>query len=164
MQMLKKYIGLLLLLLSMITGLEAQSRQQFIDKAEEDYEYGDYANAAYLYQEALDFDTTDQNIRFRLGVSNLRYRAYNGALRCFDRLEQDGASLDSFPQLPYLQGKAAQSLGQYDRAIIHFSFFLNKPGNAPAYTIADAKRQLKNALWAEGIVPPPGTNNEGTQN
>lgn len=151
MQTLNKYVWLLILMLSMTTGLEAQTQQQFIDAAEEYYEFGDFANAAFHFGEAMDFDTTDQTLRFRRGESNLRYLAYKRALRDFDRLERDGA-LPSFPRLPYLQGKAAQPLGLYDVAIDHYSLFLTNPGNASAEEIADAKRQLGYAEWAKGIV------------
>jgi len=138
-------------MLSMTTGLEAQRQEQYIAAADSSYNFGDYANAAYYYTEALDFDSTRQDLRFRLGESNLLYRSYKRALRNFDRIERDGDS-PSFPRLPYLQGKAAQPLGLYDVAIDHYSLFLTDPGNAPAQEIADAKRQLVNAEWAKGIV------------
>ncbi len=151
MQTLNKYIWPLVLMLSMTTGLWAQSQQQFIDAAETYYQYGDFANAAFHFGEAMEFDTTDQSLRFRRGESNLHYRAYERALKDFARIEMDGASSE-FPRLPYLQGKAAQPLGFYDAAIDHFSRFLSNPGNAPEDEIEDAERQLSNSNWAKDVV------------
>lgn len=151
MQALNKYVWLLILVLSMTAGLGAQSQKQFKEAAAEYYKYGDYANAAYHFGRALEFDTTDQNLRFQRAESNLLYRSYKLALKDFERLERDGA-LPNIPRLPYLQGKAAQPLGLYDVAIDYFSLFLTNTGNAPAEEVADAKRQISNSEWAKEIV------------
>jgi len=151
MQTLAKYTWLFILMLSMTAGLGAQTQEQFIEAAEEYYQFGDFANAAYLYGEALEFDSTDQNLRLLKGESNLYYRAYERALKDFATMERDGAAA-SFPRLPYLQGKASQPLGRYDAAITFFSRFLANPGNAPIDEIEDAELQLNNTKWAKDLV------------
>lgn len=138
-------------MLSTTIGLKAQTLPQYIEAAEKYYEYGDFANAAYLFAEALEFDTTNHHLRFRRGESNLHYRAYERALVDFAKIEKSDSS-SNFPRLPYLQAKAAQPLGRYDFASDHFSRFLTNPGNASEEEIEDAERQLSNTKWAKEMV------------
>ncbi len=130
-------------MLATTLGVGAQNQQKYIAAAHTSYQYGDYANAAYYYGIALEFDSTDVNLRFRRAESNLNYRAFKLALEDFAKIPP-GAN-DS---LPYLQGKAEQPLGGYEAAEDYFTAFLDNPGNASQEAVADARRQLANVIWA----------------
>lgn len=141
---------ILILVVGGFSQLNAQTKDQFLAAAEEYYAYGDYANAAYLFGEALEFDTLDHQVRLRRAESNLLYRAYERVLDDLAKIEAEEAAAE-FPRLPYLAAKAEQPLGRYPAAKGHFDQFLQNPGNAPAAEIEDAERQRENTVWAEGV-------------
>ncbi|RMF02330.1 MAG: hypothetical protein D6772_03635 [Bacteroidetes bacterium] len=148
MHTLYRHSLLLFLLLSTAAVVRAQTQAEWIKAAETSFEYGDYYSAAYYYEEALDYDSTDHELRFRMGESHLLYRNYETALEAFDQLEAKGVAAN-FPRLPYLQAKAQQPLGHYDEAIANFNEFLAAPGNGSAQEVADARRQISNSEWAK---------------
>jgi predicted Zn finger-like uncharacterized protein len=111
---------------------------------------GDVALNVGRYDEAKrEFETAlqkrdDPALRFKLGVTLRRMRAFEAALKVFDKVEE----LDkNFPGLALERGVLFEEMGQTERALAFFSAALAKAPNDPDLQLRVAATQVAAGQW-----------------
>lgn len=117
---------LYILALAMITQIgQSQTKKAFLKAAEEKLEKRDYYAALSYYSEALEFDSTDIDVRYKLAESARGFNAYTTAAANYSYI-LDVDTIGTYPAASLRLGEMWMMLGNYDEAVNLFNIYLGE--------------------------------------
>ena len=152
----KLIISLFLLFISISCFSQTPRKKQYIKAAEKSFSQENYYAAMKYFSDALEFDSTQANIWYRLGESAEAFYAYSIAEESFQK------ALELAPeQFPFAKMKLAEvqkSLGKYSESIKYYQAVLEDSSIVDADLKLKATIGLGEAEWAYEIISNPDTN------
>ncbi len=142
---------LILILFSSVAS--GQTLKAFLKAGEEAMSDKDYYNALYYYQSALEFDTTDLQLRYLHGEACQKIKAYVLAEKSFAYVVENDSD-QSFPLAPYMLAMSQQNLGRYEDARTNYELYLSE-NDDDEYHIARAEKEIEAVKWAQSKVDNP---------
>ncbi len=128
---------------------ESQSLKAFMNAADKALSDKNYYEAMHYYSQAVEFDSTALDVRYRFGESSLMFNAYTTAERELQYvLDNDNSEDGGYPLAVLLLAEAQQNLGKYDDARRNYELYLSENrGDDPYYT-AKAEKEMEAIDWA----------------
>jgi len=138
--------------------LLAQSQKAFMNAAEEALVDKNYFNAMHYYSQAVEFDSTALDVRYRYGESSLMFNAYKIAEEEFQYV-LDNDSEKTYPLAVFMIAQAQQNLGKYDVARRNYELYLSESRGDDKYYTSKAEKEIEAIDWAIARAenPAPGT-------
>lgn len=133
-----KKFGLLLLVLlfwgtgSIIAQINSHQENKLMDKADKVFEYGDFLSALVIYNQIYPFDSTSNELNYKLGVCNFEIKKF----RTLSKKQFDKVSPDNFPEVNYYLGRLYHLSKEYEKAIGCFNKY-NKEKGEREHTIKE---------------------------
>jgi len=143
----RKTIYSIFVLILVSCSVQGQTLKAFLNAGEEAMADKDYYNALYYYKSALEFDTTDLQLRYLHGEASHKLKAYVLAEESY-RYVVDNDSEQMFPLAPFQLGLTLQHLGKYDEALTYFELYLSENSGDDAYYTARAEKEVEAVKWA----------------
>ena len=144
----------ILIIILTIPTVQAQSLKAFLKAGEEAMADKDYYNATYYFKTALEFDTSDLQLRYYYGEAAHKLRAYVLAEESF-RFVVENDQDQSFPLAPFFLAHTEQLLGRYDDALMHYQLYLSENAGNDAYYTARAEKEIEAVKWARERINNP---------
>ena len=137
--------------------MSGQSLKAFINAGEEAVREGDHYNAMFFYDNALEFDTSRLDIRYKLAESSRLFNAYTVAEKQY-QFVLDNDSDNSYPLASFYLGNVQQLIGKYDDARRNFSLYLSENSGEETRQILKAEKEVEAIDWAisQEDNPQPG--------
>jgi outer membrane protein OmpA-like peptidoglycan-associated protein len=149
-------IGTLLLVSN--TGY-SQTKKAWLKAADESFEEKNYYSALTFYSEALEFDTSNMDVRFKVAESARMFNAYSLAVENYKEVLKKDEE-DKYPDVAFHLADMYMMLGNYEEALTHFNIYLGEhrdenealtaKSEEAIETIAYAKEKIEN--FDESIV------------
>lgn len=114
----------------------------------------DYYNAMYYYQTALEFDSSDLQLRYYYGEAATKLRAFVLAEECFQYIVDEDDE-QSYPLAPYKLARAQHFLGKYDDAERNYQLYLSENSGEDAYYTARSEKEIEALDWAREKAENP---------
>lgn len=146
----KKYFVLLMLTMvitSCFSQLKTRENKKLFFKADKLFDYGDYYNSLLIYEKLYAVDSTNNELNFKLGVSNFEIKKYR--LRSKKYFEKVKPS--EFPEVNYYLGTLYHLERSYEKAIGCFTQYkyLNTEGDHTRTEINDLIQKSNTAMILE---------------
>lgn len=109
-----------------------QNAGQLIDKANLEYNSGNYYGASLYFEEALGLLPNNSSIKFKLALSYMRTNMYDEAIPLFSSLVDN--NFYDYPLAVFHLGQMLQYSGKYKEAMVKFKLFYKYFGNNPDNT------------------------------
>ncbi len=145
--MTRYYCLVLLLFCSVALTAQQQNREGYLKAAQARVAQHDYNGAYQLYQIALDYDSSRQDIRFLVGENAYKARAYRVAEEALNRIAKDPKA-DTLQLTDFYLGELSLVRGDYEKSIGYFEQFQDEYPSAPAIYLSRARSQIVDADWA----------------
>jgi len=152
----KIIISLFLLFISISCFAQSPRKKQYIKAGNEAYAQENYYAAMKYYSEALEFDSTQAQIWYKLGESAEAFYAYSIAEESFLKVLDIAPS--DFPNTKMKLAEVQTSLGKYGEAINYYQAVLEDSTINDGDIKLNATIGLGEAEWAYEIVSNPDTN------
>ena len=143
-------IGTLLLVSN--TGY-SQTKKAWLEAADESFEEKNYYAALTYYSEALEFDTSNMDVRFKVAESARFFNAYSTAAENYKVVLQKDEE-DKYPDVAFQLAEMQMMLGNYEEALNNYNIYLgehsgekedlSKKAEDAIETIAYAKEKMEN--------------------
>ena len=145
-----------LLLFVASNGL-SQTKRQYLKHADQSFAQENYYAAMKYYGEALQFDSTEAEVWYKMGESAKAFYAFSLAEESYEKvLELAGSS--EFPLTKMRLAEVQKSLGKYGESIKYYEAVLADTAILDADIKLNATLGLDQAEWAFDIVSNPDTN------
>ncbi len=129
----------------------SQSKQSWIDAADDAYEQGDFYAAYKYYGIALEYDDEPSLIWYQFAQSAREFDIYTRAEEAYQKVVSCEDAND-YPLASYWLAKVKQRLGRYDDAIAFYQKFLDDFPNAEESIREDAVQNIENSTWAKTVI------------
>ncbi len=136
--------------------LHGQTRQAFINAAEESFEEKNYYAALKYYQEVLEFKNPTAQMYYKAAESARNFFAFEIARDYYesaDMLKDEG----ELPLSSYYLAEVLFKLGDYEEAKKYYNKYLNQNDEEDNIYIQTAQNRLESIDWAEENEEPPFT-------
>lgn len=143
-------------LLALITASQAvgQTKQAFINAAEEAFEEKNFYAALKYYTEVLEFNNPSAYEYFKAAEAARHFFAFETALEyykeAYDRKSEDDLPLTSF----YIAEMAFQ-IGNYEEATQYYNTYLRENPDEDNFYTQTATNKIESIEWAEQNEEPP---------
>lgn len=108
-----------------------------------------YYEAMHYYSQAVEFDSTALDVRYRFGESSLMFNAYTAAEKEFQYvLDNDNSEDGGYPLAVLMLAEAQQNLGKYDVARRNYELYLSESRGDDPYFTAKAEKEMEAIDWA----------------
>lgn len=114
----KKYFTIALVFSAAMLNAQmtAHQKKKLIEKAQKDFDYGDYLNALKTCEEIYAVDSTNTKVDYMLGVCNYELKKYRDRSKKYFLK----TSLKRFPESNYYLGELAHLSRNFDEAVNYF--------------------------------------------
>jgi tetratricopeptide (TPR) repeat protein len=153
--MMKRTISILLIVLT-ACAIQAQSKKAYVEAANVAYLDGDYYNALSFYLEALEFDTSDVYVMYRIAEAARHFESYSIAYEQYANVlardNEGGYPLASFwLGMMTKMGGGPEILGEnYEEAKRLFELYISEHEGDDEYYTALANKEISACDW--GLV------------
>ncbi len=147
----KKLLLFVFFVVTIIQSGFSQTKQAWIDAADDAYAKKDYYAAYKYYGIALEYDDEPARIWYQYAQSARQFDIYNKADEAYQRVV-GCEDANHYPLASYWLAKVKQRLGHYDDATTFFQKFLDDFPNADPSYKEDALRSIENCTWAKGVI------------
>ncbi len=151
-----KILPLITLLILVVTAATfGQTKKQYLKAANNAFEQKNYYAAMKYYGEVLDFDSTQTQSWYNLGLSAKEFNAFTLAEQSFKQVLKmpDGAN---FPQALLHLGEVQKRMGKYEDAISSFEkVMVDSIVLANAVQKEKATKALNDCEWAVEVTSNP---------
>jgi tetratricopeptide (TPR) repeat protein len=138
----KKIISIMFLLAITVSGIFAQTTAaEWLKKADEYFNSGDYTNAVKAYTETLKQDNSELNAYLFRGLSNSKLKNHNDAIFNYDIVID---AVPDFPTTYSLRGFSFGELGFYHKAVADYLTGLEKGFDPNSFNII---KSSKSDMW-----------------
>ena len=143
----KHIILCLLIALFVAERSQAQTLKAYLNAAEEALQERDMYNAIGYYGEAMLFDTSNLDIRYKYAESAKNFNAYTIAETHFQKIH-DNDTDNTYPMATFHLAETQQQLGKYEEAKRNYSLFLSENSDLDPYYSARAEKEIEAVDWA----------------
>ena len=153
----KRILFILLIAMSAAYTSQAQTLKAYLEAAEEALEQRDMYNAVGYLGEAMLFDTTNLEIKYKYAQAAQDFNMYSIAETEFKKIHENDTE-NAFPLATYNLAKTQQLLGRYQEARTNYSLFLSENSDLDPYYTAKAEKEIEAIDWAINEIdnPTPG--------
>lgn len=151
-----KFLLSFFLVVFSVAAVFGQTRKQYLKFAENSYAQKDFYGAMYYYQEVLDFDSTQIDPWYKLGVSARQFYAYSLSEKAFLKV----CSLPEASQYPdanLMLADVQKGMGKYSEAIASYQRAI-KDATITEALKTKASAGLESCEWAMEVVSNPDKN------
>lgn len=149
----QSYIIIGLLLLGSITSW-GQTRNAFLHAAEDAVEEENYYAALDYYLEALDFDTSDVAINFKVAEAARMFESYELAEKHYTYvLEKDTDA--KYPLANYHLAHMQQMQGNYEMAKRNYEMYLSQFDGEDQFHTDKASKEISSIEWSKEMIENP---------
>ena len=140
---------LLILLIALFAAdtSQAQTLKAYLNAAEEALQNRDVYNAMGYYGEAMLFDTSNLDIRYKYAESAKTFNAYTIAETHYQKIH-DNDTENAYPMATFHLAETQQQLGKYEEAKTNYALFLSENSDLDPYYSARAEKEIEAANWA----------------
>lgn len=138
-------------------ALSGQTLKAFLNAGEEALAENDFYNAMYYHANALEFDTTNLDVRYKLAESARQFNAYAVAEEHY-QFVLDNDSNNGYPETSLHLANVQQHLGRYQDASTNYSLFISENDGEDNKLLLKAEKEIAAIEWAleEIANPQPG--------
>ena len=147
-------IYILLLTLFFSVGAFAQTQKAYISAAEEAYESKDFYSAMVYYQDAVAFDTSSVDLRYKLAESARHFMSYSLAEQAYTFVK-DRDDQNTYPLATFYLGEMLQKQGKYEAAKNAFDLYLTENSGDDEFFTYKADKEREASEWAMNEVDNP---------
>ncbi|MBY5957387.1 hypothetical protein KUV50_04510 [Membranicola marinus] len=149
-----RYIIIAVLGVISVSQSTAQSKQAFINAAEEAFEEKNFYAALKYYNEVLEFKNPSPYVYYKAAEAARHFFAFETALEYYK--EADALKdKDELPLSSFYTGEMAYQMGAYEEATKFYNKYLRENSNADNFYTQTAKNQLESIEWAQQNEEPP---------
>lgn len=146
----KKILHSIILMFAFSSMVIAQSQNAYIEAAEMAYEMDDYYSSMVYFENAMEFDETDLNLKYMYGESARKFDAYSLADSVYSEiLDLDGEG--NYPLTSFHLAEMKQRTGDYDKAIEYYELYLSEYDNDDSYYTDRANAKIEECKWAKVV-------------
>lgn len=149
-----RYIIIAILTVISISQVTAQTKQAFINAAEEAFEEKNFYAALKYYTEVLEFNNPSPYVYFKAAESARHFFAFETALEYYKeahmRKEEGELPLTSF----YIAEMAFQ-MGDYDEATQYYNIYIRENQDEDNFYVQTATNKIESIEWAQQNEEPP---------
>ncbi len=149
-----KYIIIALLTIIGISQVNGQTRQAFINAAEQAFEEKNFYAALKYYNEVLEFKNPTPQMYFKAAESARHFFAYETALKYYKAADSARVE-DELPLAPFYVGEVAFQMGEYDEATQFYNKYLRENRDEDNFYTQTATNKLESIEWAQQNEEPP---------
>lgn len=145
-----RLLSILLLVVTVQIG-QTQTKKAFLKAAAEKFDEKDYYSALTFYGNALEFDSTDLEVRYQLAESAVKFNAYTTAAANYSYL-LDVDTLGAYPDASLKLGQMWMMLGNYDEATNLFNIYMGEHSGESEKYDSIAQSGLEAADYAKDKI------------
>lgn len=131
-----------------------QTFNAFMNAAQEAMEDKDFYNAAYYYKTAMEFDTSNLEVRYNYGEAAKMFSAFSIAKEQFEYVKANDAD-NMYPKAVFNLAETQQMLGEYNEAKRNYELFISENNNEDEFLTAKAEKEKEAIDWAKSQVEQP---------
>ncbi len=146
----------IVLLFFVFSNSYSQNKGQFLKAADKSFAQENYYAAMKYYSEALEFDSTQADVWYKLGESAEAFYAFSIAEESYQKVLDIDAS--NFPLTKMKLAEVQTSLGKYGDAISYYQAVLDDSTIVNGDIKLNATLGLAEAEWAFEVISNPDTN------
>lgn len=143
----KRTILNILLFILFVGVVHGQTLKAYMEAAEEAMVDNDYYNAAYYYKNAVEFDSTNLEIRYNLAQASQKFNAFKMAEESY-QFVVDNDSDQLFPMAGFYLGEMQQRLGKYKEAERNFNLYVSENKGKDNRNVLRAENAIETIIWA----------------
>lgn len=146
-RMTKYWIIAVLSVISLVQ-VSAQTKQAYINAAEQAFEEKNYYAALRYYEEVLEFKKPDAYVYFKAAESARHFFSFEKAFDYYKAADErkEGAEL---PLAPFYAGEMAYKTGEYDAALKYYRKYLTEQRDSENFYVQTATNRIESIEWAE---------------
>ena len=148
--------NLLIILLTsiVINHADAQTLKAFLKAADEATLDKDYYNAMYYYATALEFDSTDIDLKYKFAESAKTFNSYRLAEKEF-QFVTDNDTINAYPLAPFHLAEMQQQQGNYEAARRNYELFIAENSEGQERFLSRAYNNIEAIDWAIRQIDTP---------
>jgi len=127
--------------------VDAQSLRAFLKAAEESFIEKDYYSALDYYSNAVEFDTTNAEVNYKVGESARLFSSYKEAEKRFDAAIKYDEN-NEYPLSQFWSANMKQMQGKYAEAKRGYEMYISEHGGDDQYYTQRAEKEIKACEWA----------------
>ena len=135
------------LFLSISLTAFGQSKKAFLEAATKAELNDNYFAALSYYDEALEFDDTNEDILFKSATAARKWEALTIAEQKYSKLI-DTLNSQTYPDARFYLAQVRQKLGKYDEAKMDYDLYLSENSGVDEKLTAIAEMELKSLEWS----------------
>ncbi len=133
------------------SSLHAQTFKAFTEAADIAMEDKDYYSALSYYNNAIEFDENNMDIRYKRAKSAAAFNSYSLAAKEFEYvLNQD--STNTFPLASFELAQMQQQLGKYEEAKGNYELFISEYTGSDERKLAIARKEIESVNWSVDLM------------
>ncbi|TVR83339.1 MAG: hypothetical protein EA409_03035 [Saprospirales bacterium] len=148
-----KYLFLILFVSAPAIG-SSQTLNAFLRAAEEAVEKEDFYSALVFYSNALEFDTSNIDVAYKVAESARKFNSFSMAAKYY-QMVYDHQTEAEYPLAGFYFALMNKRMGNYEKAAEHFSIYLSEYEDDDEEYTRRANRLMEAAIWAQEIVDNP---------
>jgi tetratricopeptide (TPR) repeat protein len=138
----KKILILVTVLFFSITSIaSAQTLRAYLSAGDRSMDKSRYAEAIEYYRKALEFETNDPTISFKMAEASRLYKDYERAASWYGKIVMQDKE-DRFPMAQFRFAEMKKYLGMYEESCRIYERYLNKFPSDTGYTGVKARTEL----------------------
>ena len=152
--MIKKQFFILIIFTLFSVGAFAQTQSAYIRAADDAFETKSYYAALVYYQEAVAFDESNIDLRYKLAESSRKFMSYDLAEQNY-KFVKDNDSENKYPLATYFLGEVLQKQGKYEESKEQYDLYLTENSGDDEYYTYKADKERKASEWAATEIDSP---------
>lgn len=149
-----RYIIIAVLSVISISQITAQTKQAFINAAEEAFENKNFYAALKYYTEVLNFKNPNPYVYYKAAEAARHFFAYETAFEYYKEADTRKEK-DELPLTSFYAGEMAFLLGDYNEAADYYNKYLRDNRDVDNLYTQTAKNKLESIEWAQKNEEPP---------
>lgn len=149
-----QYIFITMLSVLCISQMTAQTKQAFINAADEAFEEKNYYAALKYYNEVLEFNNPSPYVYYKAAEAARHFFAFETALAYYKEADMRKDE-DELPLTAFYTAEMSYQLGNYEEATEYYNKYLRDNKDADNFYVQTATNQLESIEWAKENEEPP---------
>ncbi len=149
-----RYIIIAMLTVISVSQVTAQTRQAFINAAEEAFEEKNFYAALKYYTEVLEFNNPSPYVYFKAAESARHFFAFETALEYYKEADMRKEA-GELPLTSFYVAEMAYQMGDYDEATEYYNKYLRENREEDNFYVQTATNKIESIEWAQQNEEPP---------
>ncbi len=149
-----RYIIIAVLTVVSVSQMTAQTKQAFINAAEDAFEEKNFYAALKYYNEVLEFKNPSSFVYYKAAEAARHFFAYETALEYYEEADMRKEK-GELPLTAFYTAEMAYQMGQYEDATKFYNKYLQENKDVDNLYTQTATNKLESLEWAEQNEEPP---------